>query len=71
MIGMSNETLGITHFIKGIVYGSGVNDLLKQNTPLWFLPCLFITEIFAYFIFKLKNKFGNKFYFIIFLFIIL
>jgi len=71
MTGMSNETLEITHFIKGIIYGSGVHDLLKQNTPLWFLPCLFITEILAYFIFKLKNKFGNKFYFIIFLFIIL
>ena len=32
-----------------------LNDLLKQNTPLWFLPCLFITEVLAYFIFKMKR----------------
>jgi len=73
MTGMSFNTLDITHFIKGIIYGTGVNDLLKQNTPLWFLPCLFITEIPSYFIFKLKNKYNlnNKFYLLIILFLII
>ena len=73
MTGMSFNTLEITHFIKGIIYGTGVNDLLKQNTPLWFLPCLFITEILSYFIFKLKDKYNlnNKFYLLIILFLII
>lgn len=47
--------------IIGIIYGNGHDDYLKQNTPLWFLPCLFVTENIFYFIEKIKC---NKKYYI-------
>ena len=31
--------------LLGIIYANGINDWLIFNTPLWFLPCLFVAEI--------------------------
>ena len=31
--------------LLGMLYGNGINDWLPHNTLLWFLACLFITEI--------------------------
>ncbi len=38
--------------IRSTFYGNGVAGAIKQNTPLWFLPALFSTEILYYFIVK-------------------
>ncbi len=43
--------------IGNVFYGNGVNNALKQNGPLWFLPALFMTEVlFYYVIYSVKNK---------------
>lgn len=43
--------------IFGVFYGNGHNFYLKQNSPLWFLPCLFVIFIIFYLINKkIKNK---------------
>jgi len=43
----------------GIFYGNGHDNYLIQNTPLWFLPCLFSAQVMFYFVEKLKHK--NKY----------
>lgn len=48
--------IGITKSIIGILYGNANNGYLKQNSALWFLPCLFVVENIYYFIEKLKTK---------------
>lgn len=40
----------------GIFYGSAVDHYMTFNTPLWFLPCLFISEIIFFFVLKYINK---------------
>ena len=40
----------------GIVYGNGIHNFLAHNTVLWFFLCLFITEIFFFFIIRLESK---------------
>ncbi len=39
--------------LLGVLYGSGADSALKQNTPLWFLPALFTTELLYYFLLKI------------------
>lgn len=34
--------------IYGLIYGNPNNGLMQWNRPLWFLPCLFVTEILAF-----------------------
>lgn len=46
----------IINNIYNILWGVGADSLLKQNTPLWFLPALFSIEIVYYFIIKIDNK---------------
>lgn len=36
----------------GIFYGSAADHYLSFNIPLWFLPCLFISELIFFFILK-------------------
>lgn len=40
----------------GIFYGSAVDHYMDFNTPLWFLLCLFISEIIFFFILKKFKK---------------
>lgn len=40
----------------GIFYGNGIHNFLAHNTVLWFFLCLFITEVFFFFIIKLESK---------------
>ena len=54
--------------ILGVFYGNGHDNYLRQNSSLWFLPCLFVTEAIFYFIEKNKNKY--KYYIAIILSII-
>ena len=42
--------------IGNVLYGNGVNNALKQNGPLWFLPALFATEILFYAIVRFVKK---------------
>lgn len=59
---VNTQNNGIKQII-GIFYGNGHDEYLKQNTSLWFLPCLFVVENIYYFIEKNKNK--NKYIFTI------
>lgn len=52
--------INLKHSIIGIFYGNGNDNYLRQNSSLWFLPCLFVTEMIFYFVEKNKNK--NKYY---------
>ena len=36
--------------IGNVLYGNGANNALKQNSPLWFLPALFTTEVLYYYV---------------------
>ncbi len=51
-----DDPLSLGSSLLGILYGNGIGDALKQNTPLWFLPALFVTEIFYYFIVKYLHR---------------
>jgi fucose 4-O-acetylase-like acetyltransferase len=42
----------------GILYATEIDGSLIVNRPLWFLPCLFSTDILAYFVLFLKKRTG-------------
>lgn len=42
--------------IGNVFYGNGVNNALKQNGPLWFLPALFTMEVLFYYIISFAKK---------------
>lgn len=52
----TNITMDLKQSFLEILYGTSYNQALKQNSPLWFLPALFTTEIIFYFIISLRNK---------------
>jgi acyltransferase len=43
--GLQPATDNLYRPLIGMVYGIGANDWLIHNANLWFLPCLFVTEI--------------------------
>ncbi len=55
-LGRTDIDIGVTKSIVGIFYGNGHDNYLRQNSALWFLPCLFVVENVYYFIEKLKTK---------------
>ena len=48
----------ITYELIGLPYGTYEGGRLFFNGVLWFLPCLYVTEIFFFFIVKLQDKIG-------------
>lgn len=60
-LGRTDITVDFIKPIVGIFYGNGHDNYLRQNSALWFLPCLFVLENIYYFIENIKNK--NKHYF--------
>ena len=48
----------ITYELIGLPYGTYEGGHLFFNGVLWFLPCLYVTEIIFFFIAKLQNKIG-------------
>ena len=49
----------IGHAIIGIFYSNGIHHFMEFNVALWFLTCLFIVEIFFYFIRRFSKKDGQ------------
>lgn len=52
---LGGEQNWLTHPIKpviGMLYGNGVDNWLIHNILLWFLACLFVTEILFYLVLK-------------------
>lgn len=45
--------------IFGIFYGNGHDGFLRQNSSLWFLPCIFVTQQIFYFVEKICTKYEN------------
>lgn len=39
-----------------VLYGNSQSDIIKWNTPLWFLPCLFAVSLIIYLLEKVINK---------------
>ena len=48
-----NPSFDFGQILGNTFYGNGFASAIKQNSPLWFLPALFTTEILYYFIVKL------------------
>lgn len=42
--------------LVGMLYGNGTDGWLIHNTPLWFLPCLFLTMLVMFFVSKLEKR---------------
>ena len=55
-LGRNDIGVDIRRSAIGIIYGNGHKNYLRQNSSLWFLPCLFVTECIFYFVEKSKNK---------------
>lgn len=51
----------------GIVYGNGIFPSLEFNSPLWFLPCLFVTKFFYMLIHKYSKSVKVKYISLVFL----
>lgn len=51
------ESQDILQSIFIIIYGNSRPDIMRWNTPLWFLPCLFSVVICAYFIERWISRF--------------
>lgn len=43
-----NVNTSVWHNLAGMLYGCPINNYLKYNLPLWFLPCLFVTKMLYY-----------------------
>lgn len=39
-----------------VLYGNSQSDIMKWNTPLWFLSCLFAVSLIIYLLEKVINK---------------
>jgi acyltransferase len=54
--GFSSEThINALTPLLGILYSNGVDDWLTFNTSLWFLTCLYLTEMAFFIIRKIRN----------------
>ncbi|WP_019603198.1 acyltransferase family protein [Teredinibacter turnerae] len=42
--------------LVGMFYSVGTENWLVHNTPLWFLTCLYVSEIFLFFVLSLTKK---------------
>lgn len=51
-----NSRIDIYKPIIGIFYSNGINGWLEHNVALWFLTCLFITELLFYLFIRVINK---------------
>lgn len=51
----------ISQEIWGIIYGNGIFPSLEFNSPLWFLPCLFITKFFYMLMHKYLRSVHQKY----------
>lgn len=52
----TKQSFDLLTIIKNTLYGNGVNNSLRQNTSLWFLPALFSMECIYYFIIKVGKE---------------
>lgn len=50
------DAAGAKLLFWGMAYGVGDNRSLRFNTPLWFLPCIFVVQCFWY----LLDRYGKK-----------
>lgn len=46
--GSVNTSLALN--VIGLAYGNGKNGMMDFNLPLWFLPCVFVVYLFAFFL---------------------
>jgi len=51
----SPQEVPIIRPLIGILYGNGNNSWLIHNEPLWFFVCLFVAQIFLFFILKIAK----------------
>lgn len=48
--------LSTAKHILGILIGVSTNNLMPNCTPLWFLPCIFLSTLYLYFLLAFKKK---------------
>lgn len=52
----TNNAIDIKTSLSEIAYGTAFDQALKQNSPLWFLPALFTTEMVFWFVFRIRKR---------------
>ena len=52
--GAVNTSLGM--YLIGLAYGNGKNGMMDFNLPLWFLPCMFVVYLFAFFLVWIEKR---------------
>lgn len=52
--GAVNTSFGLN--VIGLAYGNGKNGMMDFNLPLWFLPCLFVVYLFAFFLVWVEKR---------------
>lgn len=55
---------------KTMLFGTSKPDIMKYNSPLWFLPCLFCVNVYYILIRLLSDKYSKSIEYIVFLFAI-
>lgn len=59
-IAPDEKNISVLRQIGIVLYGNSRPDIMKWNTPLWFLPCLFSVLVLVYFIEVLASKTGGE-----------
>ena len=59
-LGMKGEKLKFPRDLLVVLYGNSRPDIMKWNTPLWFLPCLFAVSLIIYLLERVINKVGGQ-----------
>ena len=52
--GAVNTSLSLN--VIGLAYGNGKNGMMDFNLPLWFLPCMFVVYLFAFFLVWVEKR---------------
>ncbi len=59
-LGIGVRSTAIPDNLYGMVYASAKTGLMKWNLPLWFVPCLFVTEALFYFLAKTLDRVSRR-----------
>lgn len=59
-LNMHVDLLSMVDNIKLLLYATATQNRLPFNSPLWFLPCLFVTKLFFYILNKIAKENDDK-----------
>lgn len=56
ILGRDTVNTSLSLNVIGLAYGNGKNGMMDFNLPLWFLPCMFVVYLFAFFLIWIEKK---------------